>query len=140
MVWRDILNVALKCPQLMEVFKANSKITIGDGRLISFWLDHWVGGDCLKKLFPRLFSVSMQQGLSVAVTKSRSNGGGEWDLSFRRALFQWEVEELRKMKELLQTAPELSAYLVYSGLSGLYANHGNIALHKYGLSGDLNCA
>ncbi|GMP72459.1 hypothetical protein CsSME_00030493 [Camellia sinensis var. sinensis] len=116
MVWRDILKVALKCPQLLEVLKANSKITIGDGRLISFWLDQWVGGDCLKNLFPRLYSVSMQQGVSVAVIKSTSNGSGGWDLSFRRALFQWEVEELRKMKELLQTAPELR-YGVVDGLS-----------------------
>ncbi|KAI7985679.1 hypothetical protein LOK49_LG14G00462 [Camellia lanceoleosa] len=62
-------------------------------------------------------SLSMaSKSASMAVTKSRSNGGGEWDLSFRRALFQWEVEELRKMKELLQIAPELR-YGVVDGLS-----------------------
>lgn len=57
MVWRDILGVAIKCPDLLELFKANSKIIIGDGRLIKFWLDLWVGSDCLKNLFPRLFCV-----------------------------------------------------------------------------------
>ncbi|XP_028085233.1 uncharacterized protein LOC114286279 [Camellia sinensis] len=107
MVWRDILRVAIKCPELLESFKANSKINIGDGRLISFWLDQWVGTDCLKNLFPKLYSLFMHKGLSVAVITSESNGDGEWDLSFRRALFQWELEELRRMKELLQTAPEL---------------------------------
>ncbi|KAI8009707.1 LRR receptor-like serine/threonine-protein kinase GSO1 [Camellia lanceoleosa] len=48
-----------------------------------------------------------EEGVSVAVIKSRSNGNEKWDLSFRRALFQWELEELRRMRVLLQNAPEL---------------------------------
>ncbi|KAI8016376.1 hypothetical protein LOK49_LG05G01998 [Camellia lanceoleosa] len=39
--------------------------------------------------------------------KSRSIGNEEWNLSFRRALFQWELEELRRMKVVLQIAPKL---------------------------------
>lgn len=58
----------------------------------------------------------MHKGVSMAVVKSRSNGNEEWDLVFRRALFQWELEELRRMKELLQTAPELRNGV----LDGLY--------------------
>ncbi|XP_028069140.1 uncharacterized protein LOC114271723 [Camellia sinensis] len=106
-VWRGILGVAVKCPELLEFFKANSKIIIGDGRLTKFWLDLWVGNDCLKNLFPRLFSMSIDKGESMALVKSRSNGNEECDLAFRRVLFQWELEELRRLKELLHTAPDL---------------------------------
>ncbi|XP_028085475.1 uncharacterized protein LOC114286504 [Camellia sinensis] len=107
MVWRDILGVAVKCPELLEFFKANSRISIGDGRLTKFWMDLWLGSDCLKNLFPRLFSVSMHKGESLAVVKSRSTDNEDWGLVFRRVLFQWELDDLRRLKELLRTAPEL---------------------------------
>ncbi|KAI8030348.1 hypothetical protein LOK49_LG01G02222 [Camellia lanceoleosa] len=60
--------------------------------------------------------MSIHKGELVAVAKSRSNGNEEWDLVFSRVLFQWELEELKMMKKLLQTAPDLRNGV----LDGLY--------------------
>ncbi|KAL7174101.1 hypothetical protein ACSBR2_033370 [Camellia fascicularis] len=88
MVWRDILGAAGSCPEVVEFFKVNIKLSISDGRRTKFWLDNWVGNGCLKDIFPRLFSVALDKGESVAVINSKRGGNEEWELAFRRTLFQ----------------------------------------------------
>ncbi|KAI8023133.1 hypothetical protein LOK49_LG03G02841 [Camellia lanceoleosa] len=37
----------------------------------------------------------------------RRNGNDEWKLAFRRALFQWEIEDLRRLEIMLLNAPAI---------------------------------
>ncbi|XP_028095305.1 uncharacterized protein LOC114295281 [Camellia sinensis] len=107
LVWRDIQGIAAHWPQLVEFFKINISFIVGDGRNIRFWLHNWVGNVCLKDEFPRLYSVPLDKNESVERLSSRRNGNEEWKLVFRRALFQWELEDLRRLRIMLLNAPTI---------------------------------
>ncbi|XP_028069533.1 uncharacterized protein LOC114272061 [Camellia sinensis] len=107
MIWRDIVGVAGLCRELVNFFKQNIVMDIGDGRRTKFWIDIWVGNTCLKDEFPRLFSMSLDKTETVAGVRSRGIGIQEWRLNFRRVLFQWEVKELGRLNLFLFNAPVL---------------------------------
>ncbi|XP_071728968.1 uncharacterized protein [Rutidosis leptorrhynchoides] len=46
-------------------FSSSFSRTIGDGCSTSFWNDHWVGSNCLRLLFPRLFRLETQPNILV---------------------------------------------------------------------------
>lgn len=94
-------------PELVDFFKSNIGLVIGDGRRTQFWVDKWIGYVCLKEEFPRLFSLSMDKTESVNLVMSRRNEFEEGNLTFRRSLFQWDVEELRRLDKMLLNAPAL---------------------------------
>jgi len=48
--------------------------SIGSGDKARFWKDVWVGNTNLKTLFPRLYSISMNQGQKV----EEVGGGKTW--------------------------------------------------------------
>ncbi|XP_028104622.1 uncharacterized protein LOC114303669, partial [Camellia sinensis] len=107
MIWRDIMGVAGLCSQLVNFFKQNIVLDIGDGSRTMFWTDTWIGNICLKDEFPRLFFVSLDKSESVAGVRNKGISFQEWKLNFRRALFQWEMKELGRLNLLLLNAPVL---------------------------------
>jgi len=50
----------------------------------------WVGSSDLKSLFPRLFSLSLNQGKTVGEVGVWINSDWRWRLTWRRARFEWE--------------------------------------------------
>ncbi|CAL5411220.1 unnamed protein product [Camellia sinensis] len=101
-IWADILGVARTRPDLVEFFKENSAPVIGDGKNTLFWRGTWCNNLCLMEVFPRLYSLSLEKFDSVNVMHIRRNSEVEWNLNFRRSLFQWEVEDLNRLKLLLK--------------------------------------
>lgn len=63
----------------------------------------------LCKVFPRLFSLSSEKDGSLLYFFQRKGEGRDWKLAFRRTLFAWEKEDVLKLYDLLQTAPNLNA-------------------------------
>jgi hypothetical protein len=47
---------------------------LGNGLATNFWCDRWLGDAPLRDLFPRLFSISLQQDLSIAAVRRSING------------------------------------------------------------------
>ena len=64
---------------------------IGSGDKIRFWEDMWVGNSKLKTLFPRLFSLSLNQGHKVEEVGGWEGSVWRWTLSWRRGRFEWET-------------------------------------------------
>jgi len=62
--WRDILKVCREGGG-EGWFQEQVGWKIGSGGKIRFWEDVWVGNLNLKTLFPRLFSLSLNQGQKV---------------------------------------------------------------------------
>jgi hypothetical protein len=60
--WRDILKTTL-------YFKDITKVCVGDGRLVSFWHDKWIGWP-LSLSYSKLFSYARNEHLSLSSTKS----------------------------------------------------------------------
>ncbi|KAI8025505.1 hypothetical protein LOK49_LG02G02461 [Camellia lanceoleosa] len=52
----------------------------------------------LKEEFPRLFRLSVEKDEKLSYFMQRRDRDGHWRLQFRRSLFAWEVEEVRKLQ------------------------------------------
>jgi len=63
---------------------------VGAGDKVRFWEDAWVENYKLKTLFPRLYSVSLDQSKVVGEVGSWEDVGWSWRLSWRRSRFAWE--------------------------------------------------
>ncbi|XP_051189869.1 uncharacterized protein [Lolium perenne] len=57
----------------MALFRASTKITIGNGELASFWHDNWFGRGLLSLWAPNLFKIASRQNRTVAKEMSDNN-------------------------------------------------------------------
>jgi len=63
---------------------------IGCGDKVRFWEDVWSGNSSFKDLYPRLYSVSLNQGQKVSEVGEWDGVDWRWCLRWRRARFEWE--------------------------------------------------
>ncbi|XP_016168345.1 uncharacterized protein LOC107610874 [Arachis ipaensis] len=75
---------------------------VGNGRSTLFWEDNWLQGGPLKVTFPRLFSISDQQGSKVGDCGFWDGLEWIWNFQWRRELFQWELELVHQLHERLR--------------------------------------
>ncbi|XP_051219493.1 uncharacterized protein [Lolium perenne] len=57
----------------MALFRASTKITIGNGKLTSFWHDNWCGRGPLSTWAPDLFKIASRKNRTVAKELSDNN-------------------------------------------------------------------
>lgn len=74
---------------------------VGNGEGTKFWKEVWVGEVSLGVKFSRLFSVSVQQEGCIRDMGRWGGGGWEWDLRWRRNLFEWEKELLADLLQAI---------------------------------------
>ena len=92
-LWKDIRKG-------WENFLLRTSIHIGNGRHTNFWWDIWVGDSKLKDCFPTLFRIAAQKSASVAdLWRRQGDGGGCWEVHFRRSFQDWELEEVTHFLE-----------------------------------------
>nr|XP_025628637.1 uncharacterized protein LOC112721825 [Arachis hypogaea] len=75
---------------------------VGNGSRTLFWVDNWVQGGLLKVIFPRLFSMSNQQGSVIGDCGFWDGLEWIWNFQWRRELFQWELELVHQLHERLR--------------------------------------
>ena len=80
---------------------------MGNGRIISFWKDKWVGDLPFMQKFPRLYSLSLAIEKVVCEVGNwvslDSKAFTRWNLNWRRGLFVWEQELEGQLLALLST-------------------------------------
>lgn len=96
-VWKTIRR-------LWPQFNDNIYISVGNGLKTDFWNEIWKGDDSLRNLFPNLYTLSLQRSATVAQVWSQQG----WNLVFRRALNDWEIEDVARLLEVLNTPPAIS--------------------------------
>ncbi|XVF49360.1 hypothetical protein PTKIN_Ptkin04bG0005400 [Pterospermum kingtungense] len=74
---------------------------LGDGKKILFWHHEWIHGVVLKFRFPRLFAMAVNKDATVFKSGIFFDGEWQWNIIFRRRLFNWEVELWNSFWELL---------------------------------------
>ena len=66
---------------------------IGAGDKVRFWEDVWVDKSNLKTAFPRLYSISLDQGHKVGEVGVWEDSEWQWRLSWKRNRFVWEYQQ-----------------------------------------------
>jgi hypothetical protein len=61
----------------------------------------WCGEKTFKKVFPYLFSIACVKDALVAVHLEFSSGSPQWNVSFIRAVHEWEVDVFASLFNLL---------------------------------------
>lgn len=82
-------------------FNNNSYISAGNGLKTDFWDEIWKGDDSLKNLFLNLYTMSLQRSATVAQVWNQQG----WNLVFKRALNDWEITDVARLLEVLNTTP-----------------------------------
>ncbi|KAL5148468.1 putative ribonuclease H protein [Glycine soja] len=101
--WQDLMVVTQE-QQLNNVMQSGLSWNVGSGDKIKFWEDCWNGeGVALMQKFPRLYQISRQQHKLIQQVGSFSDTSWEWNLTWRRQLFDNEADSAYEfMRELSQ--------------------------------------
>ncbi|XP_016178592.1 uncharacterized protein LOC107621062 [Arachis ipaensis] len=100
--WKDICQLQLKDSNVRDKMITGLSMEVGDGRRTLFWEDVWLQGGSLKLRFPRLFSISNQQGSVIGECGFWDGLEWVWNFQWRRGLYQWELELLNRLHEALR--------------------------------------
>ena len=109
--WRDLKIVNQSMNQGQQL---NRLILwrVGCGDKFKFWEDRWIGGDnCLADKYPRLYTISAQKHHFIHQIGAAKEGGWEWNLQWRRPLFDSEIDMAVAFLQQLEgftIRPELS--------------------------------
>ena len=71
-------------------FKKATMWKLGNGASVRFWEDAWLCSTSLKTMYPRLYSLSCDQGKSVREVGNWEEDRWRWEVSWRRDRFEWE--------------------------------------------------
>lgn len=88
--WKDIMD-------LMEMYRAMTIVTVGNGQNTSFWFDSWLGNRPLSIIFPALFSHITNK--EVAVSECFQQGG--WIVHMRNLTSTQAELELSELQDML---------------------------------------
>ncbi|XP_057745695.1 uncharacterized protein LOC130963610 [Arachis stenosperma] len=99
--WKDICQLRIREPQLRERMIRGLPMDVGNGRTTRFWEDVWLPGGVLKEMFPRLFSVSSLKESVIGDCGFWDGLERIWSFQWRRQLFQWKLELLNQLHEIL---------------------------------------
>ena len=76
---------------------------IGDGSIIRLWEDVWLQNSNLKSMFPRLYSLSNDQGKTVGEVGIWEEGRWRFKPNWRRERFEWEARMEEELMSILDT-------------------------------------
>lgn len=93
-LWRGFLSVN-------DLFEANIKFRIGDGRRVLFWLDVWAGDFFLADQFRRLFACAMNRQAKARDCMVQNGDFTHWGPIFRRDLSKVEEVDLFSLLEVM---------------------------------------
>jgi len=84
--WRDLEKIC-KDGNGVGWFQQAVTWNVKSGDSVRFWEDPWTNDNNLKELFPRLFSLSLNQGMTVGEIGYWDDHGWHWHLNWRRERF-----------------------------------------------------
>ncbi|GMJ01911.1 hypothetical protein HRI_003860300 [Hibiscus trionum] len=89
-VWKNVAKFSIGSN---STFQNNIRFCVGDGSLIQFWSDDWLGLGALKIRFPRMYALASKKDGPITDFGSEVNGRWEWKVELRRRLFDWELDQ-----------------------------------------------
>ncbi|KAL4360722.1 hypothetical protein GQ457_04G018500 [Hibiscus cannabinus] len=92
LIWKEVIRPLDPSVASTDPFVSNLFLQVGDGKFLDFWEDNWVRNNCLKNLFPRIFSLSAKKSGKIVEFGVWEKGVWKWIVPLRRPLFDWEVD------------------------------------------------
>lgn len=87
------------CDELdKSLFRASTKITLGDGKKTSFWHDFWLSGCAPKDVAPSIFRLAKRKGNCVQLELENNH----WLTSLRLIITLAEINDLVHLGSQLQ--------------------------------------
>ncbi|PWA61119.1 reverse transcriptase [Artemisia annua] len=102
-LWKKISGLIHLQSSSGVVAKKGLMHCVGRGNKTKFWEDHWVEGHILKVSFPRIFTLAIHKSGPVCNFGFWEDGQWNWDVKFRRRLFDWEVDQYEAFSSLLNS-------------------------------------
>ena len=102
--WRDITKLYHQSDP--NIFNQHLTWKVGSGERIKFWTDKWLGTDyTLEQKYNQLFRISRQQSSLISSMGNFNNDSWEWDLRWRRNLFDHENDIAVQFMEEISFIP-----------------------------------
>lgn len=95
-LWNNICKGA-------DLFFRFVKFKVNKGDRVSFWHDRWCERVCLRTLFPGCYVIAGNKRGTVADHMIRSKSLCSWNIQPRRNLNDWEIEEMGRLLNLLES-------------------------------------
>ena len=89
---------------LIDIYRGLTTCSIGDGSVVLFWKDFWVGNELLADKFPRMYSYVDQQDVSVQAFLN-SEHSSTFSLPLSEQAYE-EFQLLQLLCEETQSTPE----------------------------------
>ncbi|GKV45171.1 hypothetical protein SLEP1_g52281 [Rubroshorea leprosula] len=100
--WKDVRNLNVGDGAKGGWLSSGFRMKIGEGKDGSFWWDEWCGEVCLANKFPRLYLLSTGKENKCHQMGQNVNGTWKWNLAWRRTLFEWEEEDAKELKRMIE--------------------------------------
>ncbi|KAL9667293.1 hypothetical protein QQ045_001644 [Rhodiola kirilowii] len=97
--WKDIMKIVQGNSEVALALREGLKLNLGNGKVIKFWQDVWLGSQALKNQYPKLYSLALNSHASVREMGCWAGGCWQWHLTFRRRLYQWEEEAKKELED-----------------------------------------
>ncbi|XP_072074421.1 uncharacterized protein [Arachis hypogaea] len=100
-VWADIGNIRMSESSLVDIYQEGLQLQVGNETKTKFWHDLWVQEGRLKEVFPSLYRVTLNKECSISECDIWDGYIWRWSLQWRRALWEWEEQDLVKLLVIL---------------------------------------
>ncbi|KAE8677976.1 Puromycin-sensitive aminopeptidase [Hibiscus syriacus] len=92
-IWKGVVKNFFNNDGFGDCVRRNMRLKTGNGVVVEFWNDVWLGEVLLKVLFPRLFVLSNNKEGKAMEFGENNDSGWVWDIQLRRNLAEWEFEQ-----------------------------------------------
>lgn len=96
-VWGQMLRKDPDTSRVRSIVEDDLTQKIGKGDTILFWYNKWCEDGPFFRVFPRLFSLSIQKDCFLNQMGIWHDGTWSWNLIWRRPLLDWEKDDVGRL-------------------------------------------
>ncbi|XP_057518409.1 uncharacterized protein LOC130799324 [Amaranthus tricolor] len=100
--WAHLLSIDIDTSKMRSIIEEGMIVKIGKGNSVWFWHDRWCEVGTLKRIFPRLYAISLQKDLLICQMGDWQEGSWAWNFIWRRNLYEWENDEVSRLKNHIE--------------------------------------
>ena len=100
--WSHLLSNDTDTAKIRSIIEEGMILRVGNGNSVHFWHDRWCEAGLLKRIFPRLFTISLQKNFLTSRMGEWNEGTWTCILRWRRVLYEWERNELLTLNNLIE--------------------------------------